>query len=131
MHLITSLHEVADEDKEETKLDEEIMILVGTILCPLKIGKTKFIRTIKAKNNKVDTKGMVKGHKMWHIDDEKLMIGVGVSRFEEFEDKDNIRMKSHEKTIPSMCMGTTYTSMKVFLWLLILSMIFCRCILLI
>ena len=66
---------------------------------------------------------MVKDQKRWHNDDEKLLIGVGVSRLEEFEDEDNIRMKSHVKTIPSMCMGTTYTSMKVLVWFLILSMI--------
>ena len=83
-----------------------------------------FTRIVKAKNKKVDTKGMVKGQNIWHSDNEKLLIGVGVSRLEESEDEDIIRMKSHVKTVPSMCMGITYTSMKVLLRFLILSMIF-------
>ena len=89
----------------------------------LKDWAKKITRMIKAKNNKVDTKGMMKGQKRWHNDDENFPTGLWVSRLEEFEDEDSIRMKSHVKTISSMCMGTTYSSMKVLLWFFILSMI--------
>ena len=37
-------NEVVDEDKEEENIDEERMIVVGTILCPLKIGQFFFYK---------------------------------------------------------------------------------------
>jgi hypothetical protein len=116
--------EVADEDKEEeARFDEESMILIGTILCPLEIGQKFFTRTTKKeKTGKVVTKRKVQGQEGWKIDDDKLLTGAKVSKNQVSEYEDSIRMKSHVKTSSNMCIGAAYTSMKILLCFLLLSL---------
>ena len=116
-------NEFVDKDKEEeAKFDKEEMILVGTILCPLKIGKKKITRISIKENAKIENKRKVKGQGEWINDDDKFLIGVEVCKHGKTKAEDSITMMSHVKTNSSMCIGAAYTSLKILLCFLVLSL---------
>ena len=89
----------------------------------MEITQKKFTRTTKKeKTSKVVTKRKVQGQEGWKVDDDKLLIGVEVSKNQVSEYEDSIRMKSHVKTSSNMCIGAAYTSRKILLCFLLLSL---------